>query len=221
MTRKLTAVALAMLMLMSVGGVVAQSQAPSSPGPADQAPDNAKPFGNTSAITDNQTANGSEELAGKMRIEDQYLNNTTVSLEGNTTGNYTFNVNVSHGPNETVENVTMFVQEQAVESSTGVNISDVHLKINGNNVTYYEDSGPGNSPWVGFVVPEFSENTVTFEAAATGGGGGSLMDVSTDPLGLPVVGGIGLTYILVVVLTIGGVGGVYWYMDQNEETEYH
>lgn len=220
MRKKLIAITLALVVLTSAGGALAQSQAPDDAGPGNNAPDNAKPFGNTTAITENQTVDNSSELAGKIRIEEQYLNNTTVSLAGNTTGNYTFVVNVTHGDNETVENVTMFVQEQAVESSTGVNLSQVTLEINGNAVDYYDDAGPGNSPWVGFVVPQFTENTITFKAAGTGGDGGSLTDPSTDPLGLPTVGGFGVTYLGLIGGVLLAIGGVAFVVMGDESTEY-
>ncbi len=96
-------------------------------------------------------------LSGKIRVESQYEENTSVKLVRNSSTNYTIDITIT----ENATNVSFYLQRQAVASSQ--NISNVTMKLDGQNHTFVvKNAGPGNSPWIGFKIPEFSTRTVSF-----------------------------------------------------------
>jgi hypothetical protein len=136
-------------------------QATATPTPDDGADDDRPAsFVETKPLDENQT--NPDTLAGKLRVEREHHANTTVNLTRNTASNYTMEITVTGD----ATNVTFFLQQQAVASSQ--NISNVTMYLDGEEHEYTvdTDAGPGNSPWIRFVVPHFSTRQVSFESAS-------------------------------------------------------
>lgn len=136
-----------------VGGVAAQPPV-DTPGPAQGGPPAwIDDWTNSVPLDGNQT--DPDSLAGKMRVEAAYANETTVTLTRNTPRNFTMLIDAS----ENATNVTFWVQVEAMQASQ--NISGLVAYIDGNQTSFYvSDQGPGK--WVQFVVPSFSERRITF-----------------------------------------------------------
>jgi hypothetical protein len=168
--------------------VTAEIQINESDGPGQGPPDDLAAFKNTSALTAQQTEPNS--LAGKIRVESDLLENTSVELVTSSATEYTLNITVT----EEAENVTFFLQSQAIESSQ--DIENVTAYLDGEKMDFYvdESAGPGNSPWILFEVDHFSTRTVTFasETSAPSGpvvtGEDPAQDIDGDDLSEDVTG---------------------------------
>lgn len=104
-------------------------------------------------------------LAGKFRVEESVAASTTIALLENSSTEYSLNITAPDGS----ENVTFYLQEQAVSASQ--DIDDVRMLLDGQprQFTVVEDAGPGNSSWIAFTVPHFSTRTVTFTSESGSG----------------------------------------------------
>lgn len=136
---------------------------PNNPGgqnnPNNQNNTNLSSFQNTQPI---QNVSPSS-LNGKIRVEKQYEKNTSVELVRNSSTNYTVDITIT----ENATNVSFYLQRQAVASSQNISNITMYLDGNKNNYTINTNAGPGNSPWIGFQIPEFTTRTVTFTSSNT------------------------------------------------------
>jgi hypothetical protein len=121
-------------------------------------------FRNTTALDANQTEPNS--LAGKIRVEEQYADNTSVELVVDSEENSTLEITVEGH----AENVTFYLQQQALEASQG--LDNVSVYVDGAEIELHENAGPGNSPWMAIEVDHFSTRTVSF-VSEDGDGGSS------------------------------------------------
>jgi len=120
-------------------------------------------FQNTTALDENQTE--PDNLSGKIRVEEQYADNTSVELVVDTEENSTLEITAP----DDAENVTFYLQGQAVEASQ--DLDNVTLYLDGEEITLHEDAGPGNSPWIAFEVDHFSTRTLAFVSESSDDGG--------------------------------------------------
>lgn len=114
-------------------------------------------FSNTRPVTEVNP----ESLSGKIRVEQAFLDDTSVELIRNTSTNYTLNINVTGN----AKNVTFYLQQQAVISSLNItNLEDyVTMYLDGEQHSFITTkAGPGNSPWIAFNIEKFSTRTITF-----------------------------------------------------------
>ncbi|WP_435065511.1 right-handed parallel beta-helix repeat-containing protein [Halobaculum sp. EA56] len=113
------------------------------------------PFAETTALNDSQTAG---LPAGVIRAEEPYAGNVSVELLRASATNYSLAITAP----DSAENVTFYIQEQAVTASQ--NVTDLVMYLDGERQRFVvnESAGPGNSPWIAFNVPHFSTRTVTF-----------------------------------------------------------
>lgn len=93
-------------------------------------------------------------LAGKLRVEDEYAENTTVELVRNTSEEYSLAITI---PNAT--NVTFYLNTEAIEESQ--NVTNVTAQVDG-EVIATGLTERSNGPWIGFEIDHFSTRTVTF-----------------------------------------------------------
>jgi uncharacterized GH25 family protein len=105
----------------------------------------------------------SNSLSGKIRAETTVAEDVEVELLRNTPTNYSLAITAPNG----TENVTFYLQSQAIESSQDIDNVTMYLDSEQRDFYVDEDAGPGQSPWVGFEVDEFSTRTVTFTSAST------------------------------------------------------
>lgn len=157
--RKLSILISALLVVSMVGGIASAQGPPEDAGP----PHNIQKFTDTKTIESVQNdTNGTIE--GAIRVDEEYHENTTITLNESNGTVLSMSIEIPSELNAT--NVTFFLQQSAVENQTGANISNVSMFLDSGNHDWFvdESAGPGNSPWVLFEVPEFSERNVTFEA---------------------------------------------------------
>lgn len=128
-------------------------------GPVNGTPAGVEGFLETSPLSADQTDPNS--LAGKIRVESQYKDNTTVTLRKNTTTNYTLAITIPNGTN-----VTFYLQQQAVAASQ--NISNVTASVGGQQVAFGTTKA-SNSNWITFQIDHFSTRTVSFTSGGSGG----------------------------------------------------
>jgi hypothetical protein len=119
------------------------------------------------SFTDTMPLTGaSSGLRGKLRVESGVADEMSAELLRTTTTNYSLSLTAPDG----TENVTVYLQSQAVESSQ--NIENISMYIDNSQQNFYLDqsAGLGNSSWIVFNVPSFSTRTVSFtsESNTTG-----------------------------------------------------
>jgi hypothetical protein len=102
-------------------------------------------------------------LSGKIRVEREHEANTTVTMTENSTNRTSMEINVTGH----AENVTFFVQTDAVAASQ--NVSNVTAMVDGDPI-HYGLTNESNQSWIGFEVDHFSTRTVTFQSADAGAG---------------------------------------------------
>jgi hypothetical protein len=101
--------------------VVVASVATAGPSDADGPPASVANFTNTSALRANQTDPAS--LAGKLRVESAYRENTSVELIYNSSTDFTLAIDVTGN----ATNVSFYPQERAFAGSQ--NLSDVTAEL--------------------------------------------------------------------------------------------
>jgi hypothetical protein len=106
-------------------------------------------------------------LSGKIRVESQHVDNTTVDLARETSTNYTLDITVTGN----ATNVTFYLQKQAVEASQ--DIENVTMEVDGEPAEFGINESGGEN-WITFEIEHFSTRTVTF--TSTGDGGGDVGD---------------------------------------------
>jgi len=116
------------------------------------------PFSQTGAIDRSQVT--PESLGGKLRVESAIAPDTTVELRQNTSTEYSLALTAP----DTAENVSFYLQAQAISASQDVQNLTMYLDGEEHPFVVNESAGPGNSQWVAFNVPHFSTRTVTFSA---------------------------------------------------------
>jgi len=121
---------------------------------SDDAPD-VDNFTDTSPLRGTQTDPPS--LAGKLRVESQHADNTTVELVRNSSTDFTLDVNVTGN----ATNVTFYLQETAFAASQ--NVSNVSATLDGEPLALGTTEARG-STWIAFEIDHFSTRTVSFEA---------------------------------------------------------
>ncbi len=100
-------------------------------------------------------------LSGKIRVEQTFLDNTSVELIRNTSTNYTLNINVTGD----AENVTFYIHQRAVISSQNItNLEDyVTMYVDSVQHSFITTKEEGvNSTWITFNIKRFSTRTITF-----------------------------------------------------------
>jgi hypothetical protein len=118
-------------------------------------------FGNTSQPSE-VTPNS---LGGKLRAETAVADDIEVELLRNTATNYSLAITAPDG----TENVTFYLQSQAIESSQDIDNVTMYLDDERRDFYVDENAGPGQSPWIGFQIDEFSTRTVTFTSDSSSG----------------------------------------------------
>jgi len=115
-------------------------------------------------------------LSGKIRVESQYVSNTSIELVNDTAANSSLDITVTGN----ATNVTFFLQKQAVEASQ--DIENVTMEVDGEPAEFGMN-GSGGENWITFEIEHFSTRTVTFKSAGTGGSGdnGGSPDVGNGP----------------------------------------
>lgn len=185
-------VTISMIAVAGMGAVVAQDDNTANVGPSNSTPDSVANFTNTSPVADSNLNNNS--LSGKFRVESDEVNSTYITLDSNSTTEYSVLINNTNN----ASNVTIFTNKNAIENSQ--NISEFALSVNGTDTEFYEGSTVGNSGWVAYEV-DFSTKEVTFSVVGGSGGGSN---------NLLIIGG-GLVILLIIVVA-------FWRM-QNTDTE--
>jgi hypothetical protein len=96
-------------------------------------------------------------LRGKIRAEAAVAADVEVELLRDTATNYSLAITAPNG----TENVTFYLQSRAVKSSQ--KIDNLTMYIDNERQAFHvdESAGPGQSPWLGFRIDEFSTRTVT------------------------------------------------------------
>jgi len=112
------------------------------------------PFQETTPLEANQT--DPDDLAGKIRVESQYADNTSVELVVDNGENSTLEITVTGD----AENVTFYLQRQALEASQ--DLDNVTAYLDGQEIEIHESAGPGNSPWFAVEIDHFSTRTLSF-----------------------------------------------------------
>jgi len=118
-------------------------------------------------------------LSGKIRVESQYLENTTAELVRNSSTDFTLDLTVTGN----ATNVTFFLNKQAVEASQ--NISNVTMEVDGEPAEFGVNESGGEN-WIVFEIEEFSTRTVTFTETVADGGGDNAPDVGDGAPDAPV-----------------------------------
>ena len=99
-------------------------------------------------------------LDGTVRTESAVADEVEIELLRDTPTNYSLAITAPNGTTD----VTFYVQSQAIESSQGIDNVTMYLDGTRQNFSVAENAGPGQSPWIGFEVSEFSTRTVSFIA---------------------------------------------------------
>ena len=109
-------------------------------------------------------------LSGKIRVESQHVDNTTVDLARETSTNYTLDITVTGN----ATNVTFYLQKQAVEASQ--DIENVSMEVDGEPAEFGINESGGEN-WITFEIEHFSTRTVTFTSTGVDSGGDGGGDV--------------------------------------------
>jgi PGF-CTERM protein len=112
-------------------------------------------FGETTSLETGQLE--PDNLSGKIRAETGNDENISVELLRSSQQNYSVAIT---GP-EDAENVTFYLQARAISSSQNIEEGNLNVFVNGSRQTF-NITEQSNSPWVGFVIPHFSTQVVTF-----------------------------------------------------------
>ena len=153
---------LAMMAAVGVlGGAVVAQGPPDDAGPSENVttgpPEDVAEFIQTSPLGPGQVEPNS--LSGKIRVESQHVDNTTIELTNDTATNSSMDITVTGN----ATNVTFYLQKQAVEASQ--DIENMTVEVDGEPVEFgVAEEGGGN--WVTFEVEHFSTRTVTFTSEA-------------------------------------------------------
>jgi PGF-CTERM protein len=159
------------------------------------------PFSQTAELTSSQLEDGS--LSGKIRVEEPTANNTTTSVALLRASSSNYSIAITAPDN--AENVTFYLQAQAITASQDVEDLTMYLDDDKHPFVVNESAGPGNSPWVAFNIPQFSTRTVSFTTDGEGAGetGAELELASTE-----ITAGSTTTADIVVTNASDGVGEV-------------
>lgn len=130
-------------------------------GPSDNVtvgpPDGVAKFLNTSPLHPSQVDPNS--LAGKIRVESQHVDNTTIELVNANATETEINITVTGN----ATNVTFYLQKQAVEASQ--DIDNITMKVDGQPAEFGANQSKGGN-WIVFEIEHFSTRTVTFESVS-------------------------------------------------------
>ena len=131
-------------------------------------------------------------LGGKIRAEAAVADDIEVELLRDTAENYSLAITAPDG----TENVTFYLQSQAIESSQDIDNLTMYLDSERQKFYIDENAGPGQSPWLGFEVDEFSTRTVTFSSASTTGDetGDGILSVASESADVAPGENVTLTY---------------------------
>lgn len=151
--------------LLMVGGLVA-AEKPDHAGPSDEM----STWTNTDSIPEvdlvdtsgDYLVDGNDSL---IRAQEEHIGDISVNV---TEVNESMVMDITGPTGE--ENVSFFIQSDAVDENINGSVESADLLINGTESDFYvdEDAGPGQSPWIYFEVPHFSTQSVAFEADGDG-----------------------------------------------------